>query len=217
VRNNTIYNCGRCGIVFRSSPAVSILRNRVYNCGLQTTDVGALYTYQTDGQGGEIVWNLVSDTRTSGYGAAGIYLDHGSANYIVHHNVVWNCDAALKMNAPDQNIQVYNNTLVSDKNSLETSDNNDMAGGVFVNNLFAGMASIGAAAQQADNLFSVPSSEFVKAARPDYRLARRSPAIDAGQVVPLFTDGYRGAAPDIGAYESGAKPFFAGAGRARRG
>lgn len=216
VLNNTVYNCARDGIVFRYSPAVSILRNRVYKCGLQTTDVGALYTFATDGQGSEIAWNLISDTRTSGYGAAGIYLDNGSANYIVHHNVVWNCDAALKLNAPLQNIQVYNNTLVSNRNSLETTPDSDMAGSVLINNLFAGAASIGPAAQQADNLFSVPLSDFVGAARHDYRLSRRSRAIDAGQVVAPFTDGYHGSAPDVGAYEFGAKPFPAGAGRARR-
>jgi hypothetical protein len=216
VLNNTVYNCGRGGIVFRYSTAVAVLRNRVYNCGLQTTDVGALYTYQTDGQGSEIAWNLVSDTRTSGYGAAGIYLDNGSADYIVHHNVVWNCDAALKMNPPDQNIRIYNNTLVSDKNSVESSDSSDMAGSIFINNLFAGAANIGAAAQQSDNLFAVPLSDFANPGRHDYRLSRRSRAIDAGQVVAPFTDGYRGTAPDIGAYEYSVKPFAAGAARARR-
>jgi hypothetical protein len=40
----------------------------------------------------------------------------------------------------------------------------------------------------------------------DFRLQPGSPAIDAGAVLPGFNDGYRGAAPDLGAYESGTEP-----------
>jgi len=35
-------------------------------------------------------------------------------------------------------------------------------------------------------------------------LAAGSPGIDAGVAIPNFSDGYRGAGPDIGAFESGA-------------
>jgi hypothetical protein len=41
-------------------------------------------------------------------------------------------------------------------------------------------------------------------ARIDLRLSPRSPAIDAGVALPGFDDGFRGAAPDLGAYEAGA-------------
>jgi hypothetical protein len=34
--------------------------------------------------------------------------------------------------------------------------------------------------------------------------------IDAGTHLPGFTDGYRGTAPDIGAYEHGAEPWVPG-------
>ena len=40
----------------------------------------------------------------------------------------------------------------------------------------------------------------------DLRLAPRSAAIDAGTVLPGLTDGFNGAAPDLGAYELGAPP-----------
>ena len=39
----------------------------------------------------------------------------------------------------------------------------------------------------------------------DLRLSRRNAAIDAGAVLPNINDGYRGAAPDLGAYELGAQ------------
>ena len=38
-----------------------------------------------------------------------------------------------------------------------------------------------------------------------------SPAIDAGIVEPPYTDGYSGAAPDLGALEAGTQPFVTGA------
>ena len=37
----------------------------------------------------------------------------------------------------------------------------------------------------------------------DFRLRARSPAIDAGMVLPTINDGYSGKAPDLGAYELG--------------
>jgi hypothetical protein len=37
-----------------------------------------------------------------------------------------------------------------------------------------------------------------------------SPLVDAGAVVPPYTDGFVGAAPDIGAYELGGEHWQAG-------
>ena len=39
-----------------------------------------------------------------------------------------------------------------------------------------------------------------------------APAIDAGVVIPGFTDGYLGSAPDLGAYEFGSLAWNAGVG-----
>ena len=40
----------------------------------------------------------------------------------------------------------------------------------------------------------------------DFRLKPGSAAIDAGVVLPTITDGFTGAAPDLGAYELGSEP-----------
>jgi hypothetical protein len=37
----------------------------------------------------------------------------------------------------------------------------------------------------------------------DFRLRTKSPAVDAGEILPTINDGYNGRAPDLGAYESG--------------
>ena len=47
-------------------------------------------------------------------------------------------------------------------------------------------------------------------ARLDFRPTAGSPLVDAGAVVPPFTDGYIGRAPDIGAYELGGERWVAG-------
>jgi len=50
-----------------------------------------------------------------------------------------------------------------------------------------------------------PADENVRIKEPpDLRLSASTPAIDAGQVLPGFNDGFAGKAPDLGAYEAGA-------------
>lgn len=212
VSGNTIYNTGRSGVVARYSPNVSVDHNRIYNIGLLTTDLGGIYLWNTDGQGSQISYNVISDIHTGGYGGAGIYLDNSASNYIVHHNVVWNTDAALKMNPPSINNQIYNNTLVGTR-ALETSGDKDMSGSILVNNIFVGPADIGAGATQSRNLTDPPGQndvQFIAPARNDYRLTRTSPAVHAGQTIPGYATSYRGTAPDLGAYPFGKKPFTAG-------
>ena len=46
-------------------------------------------------------------------------------------------------------------------------------------------------------------NEKMPVEKNDFRLAEGSPAIDGGEVLPSVNDGYRGAAPDIGAFELG--------------
>ena len=44
----------------------------------------------------------------------------------------------------------------------------------------------------------------------DLRLKPGSPAIDRGEILPWFNDGYAGSAPDLGAYEFGVEPPYYG-------
>ena len=44
----------------------------------------------------------------------------------------------------------------------------------------------------------------------DFRPRENSPLINAGRVIPGFTDNYNGKPPDIGAYEYGGKNWRAG-------
>lgn len=211
VASNTIYNCARGGVVVRFSPGVSVVHNRILSCGLITTDVGGVYTWQTDGQGSEIAYNLISDIRTGGFGGAGIYLDNGAANYLLDHNVVWNADAALRMNPPSNGNRVYNNTLWGVQKSLDSATPADMTGSSFINDLLIGPAMFGPGASETTSLVNARGIRFQNARRGDLRLRPKSAGTNAGQVLPPYTDGYVGTAPDIGAYESGLPPFSVGA------
>ena len=55
--------------------------------------------------------------------------------------------------------------------------------------------------------FTMPNKSDISylypAADYDLRLKRGSAAIDKGKTLPNVTDGFSGAAPDIGAYEQG--------------
>ena len=61
------------------------------------------------------------------------------------------------------------------------------------------------------NIYGATDPKFVNPRAHDYRLGAVSPAVDRGDLVPPYTDGYQGAAPDIGAFEHGAVDWYAGA------
>ncbi|HET6250598.1 MAG TPA: right-handed parallel beta-helix repeat-containing protein [Tepidisphaeraceae bacterium] len=208
---NTIYNTGRSGIVSRFTTHSLIAHNVVHDVGLQMTDLGAIYTWGTDGEGTEIAYNVCYNVHTGGYGAAGIYLDNGSQNWIVDHNVVYNADFALKMNPPDDNDLIINNTFSGTQYGLQSSGNEDMTGSTFLNNIFTAHAMFGPSATYNHDIFYQTNPQFVNAAAYNFQIKSNSPAINAGVVMPPYTNGYLGKAPDIGAYEYGQTPFAAGA------
>jgi parallel beta-helix repeat protein len=207
VLNNTISNCGRSGIVARYSPAATISHNRVYDCGLLTTDLGGIYTFETDGQGTRIEYNRISDVRTGGFGGTGVYLDAGSSNYIVDHNVAWNVDYGIKMNPPSENNQILNNTFAGSINSIYGSGTTDMTGSALENNIFIGPAQIGVDATQQDNLFDPPARIFVAPRAGNFRLRRQQ----LMRVIAPVGHGSMGSNIDVGAYALGQPPFSAGA------
>jgi hypothetical protein len=209
VSNTTIFNTGRSGIRI-DQPGVQIDHNRVYNVGLLTTDLGAIYAYKIDGAGSRIDHNLISGVHTGGFGGAGIYLDNGSSNFVVDHNVVWDSDFALKLNPPSVNNLVLNNTLFGTQSAVASAGDDPMTGCQFVNNIFGGSVTLGSAATESDNLRDVQGNQFLSLSKADYQPARRSSLIDAGAILAPYTDGYKGKAPDVGAYEFGVKAFTAG-------
>ena len=211
VTRNTVYTAGRSGIKIGYARELTLTHNLIHDVMQQATDGGGIYTYGTDGRGTEIAYNVIYNSRSDGFGAVGVYLDNYSSNYVVHHNVVWNADHAMKMNPTSRYNQVYNNTFVGVDFSVATSKSGDMLGSVFRNNIFTKTAKIDPRSTRQNNLNPGNDPGFVNPAGGDLRLKAGSRAIDAGMPLGAVTAGYAGAAPDIGAYEHGKPKWRAGA------
>jgi hypothetical protein len=211
VTRNTIYNAGRSGIKIGYARNLKLTYNLIHDVMQQATDGGGIYTYGTDAENTEIAYNVIYNSRSEGFGAVGVYLDNYSSKYVVHHNVVWNSDHAMKMNPTSRNNLVYNNTFVGVDYSIATSKSGDMLGSIFRNNIFTKTASIDPRSVKQNNINPGTDPGFVNLSKYDLRLRTGSKAIDAGMNVGAITNGYTGKAPDIGAYEYGKSAWRAGA------
>lgn len=210
--HNTIFDTGRSGITHIFSTKDHILNNLIHDIGVQSTDSGGVYSWHTDGQGTEIAYNTIYNALSGGFGNTGLFLDDMSSDMVLHNNLVYNANNALKMNPPaNDNNLILNNTLVGTNFSISAGRNADMTGSIFMNNIFTARIIIGTGAILHNNIsLSVANVHFTNPSANDYTLAPNSPAIDAGLVHSPYTDGYTGAAPDAGAFERGVPAFSSG-------
>lgn len=187
IRYNTIYNTGRSGIVHRKSKNLEIAYNNIYHCGLLTTDLGATYCYQTDGDGTTIHHNWVHDVMTDAH-TAGIYLDNGSSNFIVHHNVVWNTDdLGIQTNLDAHNHEIYNNTIWNCSQAMGGGGGNEVLVNQKVyNNLSNSTAWFGTDIRQ--NL-GLDDPKFVDPANGNFQLQANSPARDDYVIMTSLLNG----------------------------
>src|SRR5205807_1474585 len=95
--------------------------------------------------------------------------------------------------------------------SIGASSNSSMPGTVFKNNIFTRSVKIAGNASEANNLYADADARFADAADGDFTLKSSSPAIDRGATISPYTNGYAGAAPDMGALEYSKPAFSAGA------
>lgn len=206
---NTMYNAGRSVLQHNYVESSRFLYNHIYNPGLLTRDLGVTYCYITDGKGTEIAYNWVHDNHCAGYGG-GIYLDNGSSNFIVHHNVVWDCPtmSGIFYNSPATAHQTYNNTIWNCGEGYGIRMNSPYYELKVYNNLsnkpFMG--------NDVQNNLQSSNPKFVNSGENGlkFRLNSNSPAVDYGKTVDGITDGYVGSAPDAGAYEYGGTEWTAG-------
>ncbi|HEY2587637.1 MAG TPA: right-handed parallel beta-helix repeat-containing protein [Tepidisphaeraceae bacterium] len=205
VLNNTIFNCGRSGVVSRYTAASTIAHNRIYACGLLTTDLGGIYAFETDGQGTRIEYNKISEIHTVAYRGVGIYLDEGCSNYVVDHNVVWDVDTGVKLNPVSENNLVQNNTFAGSADSVGSGPTG-LTGSILANNIFIGPAQIASDATQENNLSDPPSSIFLAPEAGNFQLRR---ALFMRAIA--HANAPTGMNPDVGAFALGQPPFTAGA------
>ncbi len=202
---NTFTNTGRDVLQLYGANADIIMYNDMSFAGRLCRDLGITYQWGRDGQGTRLAYNWIHDNlATLG---PGIYNDNYCRRFINDHNVIWNCEAGVRLNGPHDAMEVYNNTLFNCQNVGSNTYNQfpqylpaywtygNVLNSTRTNNLFLG---------------TNPASQLVDFANKDFRLKAGAAAIDAGTVVEPYTAGFVGSAPDLGAYESGAFPWTAG-------
>ena len=89
VSHCSVFRAGRDTIQHHGAKRIRIEYCDIYHTNMLNADSGAMYCWGTDGEGGVIAYNWVHDNL--GDSTVGIYLDNFSKNFVVHHNVVWNC------------------------------------------------------------------------------------------------------------------------------
>jgi hypothetical protein len=207
---NTCYNSGRCLLLIRTLQNGYIHNNVLYRTMLETTDGGGIYTFSHDGRNTVIAYNQISDNVCASNGGSGIYIDNNSLNFVVHHNLIYNTSWALHYNLASQNILWYNNTAVGFFNSLAGGASGSQAGSQIINNIFTSSTNFAAGAVVSNNLTSGTNPLFVAPANLNFSLQSASPAVAAGVALPPYTNGYEGAAPDLGAFAYNQPPWSAG-------
>ncbi|MGY6649724.1 right-handed parallel beta-helix repeat-containing protein [Wenyingzhuangia sp. IMCC45574] len=182
--------------------------------------------------------NAHADDKHAGKKATAIYLDNNSAGYIVHHNVVWDVEwAGLHFNWDAVENDIYNNTfwnvgksdeaLISSWVPKRNGRQTNVKRNVLYNNFsdvrpwwdsgdgkkyrvdekeFKG--------KEADNEFKNNEQFMAIPFSTDkenlFMPLENSPLIDKGRKIKKITKGYKGAAPDLGAYEYGGNYWKAG-------
>ncbi|TCI94337.1 right-handed parallel beta-helix repeat-containing protein [Tenacibaculum sp. M341] len=215
VLKNTVFNSGRDGI-YVSGDNCEVAYNDVSKAQLINADSGVFYTVGNDDlKGTEIHHNWFHDSKPpsfAGTKAAGIYLDNNSKGYVVHHNVVWNVSwSAYQVNWANWNLDFFHNTIwnaerASDSwvNGYEQKNNR-----VYNNYSNVGDWFTVTGFEMQDNLIDA-TSPLEDPDALNFMPIDGSAVVDMGRVISGFSKIFKGAAPDIGAYERGGTPWTAG-------
>ena len=220
IERNTIYDVGHRMIDMGHLKQGLIAYNDLSHGGLQVTDFGGIYAAASDGESTRICYNQIHDTDATSSGLArannskGIYLDNGSSNYVVDHNVTWNVEKALVLNSREGKAEINRNNLILN-NTLAGAGwsygwkNCPSPGTLIANNIFLAKAEPGVGATVSHNLFPNTDPRFVPGSR--FELAANSPARKAGLAHEPYAVEKNGIAPDLGAFAYGVPTWKAGA------
>lgn len=181
-RYNTVYDCNG-GFLVRDTATANWHHNVVAARSDITTGTGVRWGYIVEGGSTAVVHSNVCanlNAITSTTGAA--YLCKGTSAGTFYNNISYNNDAGYAGNAPDTP------TLTADYN-LSYLDGT------------AYTASWNGGAAGAHDLAVDPQFRSPIVGAEDFRLLSTSPCIDAGTLVTSVNEGFRGGAPDMGAFE----------------
>ena len=216
---NTIFDVGHRMIDMGHLQNGLIANNDLSHGGLQVTDFGGVYAASTDGENTRICYNQIHDTDAASNGlerpnnSKGVYIDNGSSNYVIDHNVTWNVDRAVVLNSrvgtaeTNRNNLILNNTL-SGRTWSYGWKHCPSPETLIANNIFLTKAEPGVGATASHNLFSQIDPRFVPGSH--FELSADSPARNAGLVREPYAVAATGSAPDLGAFPFGVPPWTVG-------
>ena len=213
ILNNTIYTTGRDGI-YSSGTDCEIAYNDVSDCMRMNNDGGIFYTVGNENRKNSTIHhNWFHDSQGPDYAdgrVAGIYLDNNSKGWDVYNNVVSNITwSGIQINWDNWYLKIYNNTLWGVEEGMGRWENGYTLDDVEVINNYTSIEPW--ISTTASNNITDENSPFVDAAANDFRPKSGSSLIDAGAVLAGYTDGFKDASPDVGAYEFGGTNWKAGA------
>ncbi|MBD3421722.1 MAG: hypothetical protein GF398_16535 [Chitinivibrionales bacterium] len=201
VTNCTAERCGRSHV---GAVDTKFLYCKFYDAMQLSGDGGLIYTFGNRNVGVEFGYCWLKGCY--GEPSAYAYYDAGGYGGIWHHNVAFDFDYARGKFVPGFWYgEFYNNTFVADikARSVSFADRwQEGNGRMRFNNLVV--------SNNKHRQKPYVDYKFVDSADGDFRLQAQSPAVDAGVVVPGVTDGYKGSAPDLGAYEYGGDAWVPG-------
>jgi len=224
-KGNTIFRGGRDGVQFFNNNSVFEYNDVSYS-NLINDDCALIYTVGGP-HNGEIHHNWFHDAESRGKlrKAAGIYLDNNAEAFSVHHNVVWNVEwTNIQINWNGKDINVFNNTFAKAKGGTmgfwrrkadpkKGRPNPDKLTNVKVwNNITDKVATDQGGNQETERTWDeqanrqnnlIDRNSFVDYNNNNFRLKSGGKAVDFGRVINGITNGYKGKAPDVGAYELG--------------
>ena len=229
LRQSTVLNTGNACVSVGGMPDNVVEYNHIYSGGRACKDVSLLYTHLPVIAGTVFRYNWVHDCHAP-HIALGIRGDDQTRGLTVVYNVVWNCDWEGIVVKGDNN-QVHHNTcfnnelmdirldnvpeprkpwrkqwpLLEKQNQHSEAYNNcaaDIRGWRSKDYVPPG--------GKAENNFGGEDPMLIAPEHFDFRPKAGSPLIDAGRIIPGFTEDYKDNAPDIGAYEYGGEHWIAG-------
>jgi hypothetical protein len=231
IRYCTLFNMGSSeGIRLANRGKSVVAYNYIHHGGLRQSDGGLVQVATPHARGTEIHHNWVHDHNAFNWGGIGIRGDDKSRGLVVHHNVAWNCHSKGIITKGDEN-RIVNNTALDNpaidicvprdrlpskvteipvQNQHTHTVNNcaPVISGDYPWQIRGGKTGPPLGKVEANYTGKAPL--LLDPAKRDFRPRRGSPLVDAGQAIPGITDGFRGTAPDIGAYEFSAPRWVPG-------
>ncbi|WP_109831106.1 T9SS type A sorting domain-containing protein [Reichenbachiella versicolor] len=214
VEYNTISGGGRSGI-YTSGSNATVAYNNVYDVMKVNADGGVFYTVGNDDyKNSEIHHNWFHSSTAAphaGYKVAGIYLDNHSKGYKVYNNVVYKISwSGIQINWDNWGLDIYNNSIYDALEGMGRWENGFTLDDVVLINNYASVGPWYGTDIQSENIINA-NNPFINPAALNFEPSNGSYLVDAGKVIPGYTDGFKGSAPDIGAYERGGTKWVPGA------